>query len=101
MYFQILLFSAPPSVNPTIQILSGDVFEHRDVIVRCSLSATQGETIKYNWTDNQGTLLARNALSGDLTLEGIKRTEAGPYTCTAGNVAGSTQKSVTLNVLCR
>ena len=77
-----------------------NVIEHQDVKLRCSLSSTQGETIQYNWTNGQGTLIVRNSLSGDLTLEGIERTEAGPYTCTAGNVAGATQKSVTLNVLC-
>ena len=69
------------------------------VTLRCLLSDQEG-TIQYNWTNKQGTLIVRDSLSGNLTLQAVKKTEAGPYTCTAGNVAGSTQRSITLSVLC-
>lgn len=90
-----------PQITSGPQIIEG--VETESVFLQCS--AIGKPPPEYEWVNHRKqdlSVLERHTVDkykGTLQIDGVKREDAGEYTCTATNTAGHVQQTSTLNVV--
>ena len=86
-------YSVPPSFSPPISDSAG--IEGTVHVLECAVEGDPTPVVQWS----QGGLVFPSG--SRLTFSSLSRTNAGTYTCTATNIAGSASQDVVLDVYCK